>query len=418
MHSEITVNNETRGWIFYDAGCSLCARSAARVNRLLASRGFQLQPLQTPGTAERLGATPEAVFARMHLLTADGRRFAGADAFVEVARHVRWARPFVAVTRLPTVLPLLRRCYDWIAANRYCFGGTCRVPRRFGVATWLPLLLLPTLVLISREYLAGWVFMWAMAFGLFAGCKWLTYRQAVGSGIDFEFHRTFGYLLAWVGMDPTPFSKGNKTATIPRRRDWLAALVRFSLGIGLVWGGVRLLYAAAPLAAGWLGMCGVILLLHFGLFQLLVLAWQHVGVPVTPLMRAPLLATSLGDFWGARWNTGFHTLAHEFAFRPLHRLFGRALAVLAVFLVSGLIHELVITLPARGGYGLPTAYFLLQGLGLVLERSSLGRKLALGTGVRGRAFAIFVATAPAFWLFPPVFVRDVILPMLHALGAI
>lgn len=129
MNTEITVNNETRGWIFYDAGCSLCARSAAGVNRLLERRGFHLLPLQTPGTAERLGITAEELLARMHLLTADGRRFAGADAFVEVARHVRWARPLVAATRLPAVLPLLRRCYDWIAANRYCFGGTCRAPR-------------------------------------------------------------------------------------------------------------------------------------------------------------------------------------------------------------------------------------------------------------------------------------------------
>jgi alginate O-acetyltransferase complex protein AlgI len=164
-------------------------------------------------------------------------------------------------------------------------------------------------------------------------------------------------------------------------------------------------------------MFGVILMLHFGSFHLLALAWQRTGVPVKPLMRAPLLATSLGDFWGARWNTGFHTLAHEFAFRPFSRRIGRTFAVLAVFLLSGLVHELVITLPARGGYGLPTAYFLVQGLGLVLERSSLGRTLALGTGVRGRAFALFVAAAPAFWLFPPVFVRNVILPMLHALGA-
>jgi alginate O-acetyltransferase complex protein AlgI len=164
-------------------------------------------------------------------------------------------------------------------------------------------------------------------------------------------------------------------------------------------------------------MAGIILSLHFGSFQLLALAWQRAGVPVQPLMRAPLLATSLGDLWGARWNTGFHTLAHEFLFRPLHRRIGRTRAVLAVFLISGLIHELVITLPAHGGYGLPTAYFFLQGLGLVLERSSLGTALALGKGIRGRAFTLLIAGAPAFWLFPPVFVRNVILPMLHALGA-
>jgi predicted DCC family thiol-disulfide oxidoreductase YuxK len=99
------------------------------MNPLLERRGFHLLPLQTPGTAERLGVTADVLLARMHLLTADGRRFAGADAFVEVAKHVRWARPLVAATRLPAVLPLLRRCYDWIAAGRHCLGVACRAPR-------------------------------------------------------------------------------------------------------------------------------------------------------------------------------------------------------------------------------------------------------------------------------------------------
>jgi predicted DCC family thiol-disulfide oxidoreductase YuxK len=164
VNTETPVNNQTRGWIFFDADCRLCARSAARVSRLLERRGFHLLPLQTPGTAARLGVTTEALLARMHLLTADGRRFAGADAFVEVARHVRWARPLVAATRLPAALPLLRRCYDWIAANRYCLDGTCRTPRRPGIAAWLPLRLLPVFVFTNRSHLADWVFMWAMAF--------------------------------------------------------------------------------------------------------------------------------------------------------------------------------------------------------------------------------------------------------------
>ena len=259
--------------------------------------------------------------------------------------------------------------------------------------------------------------MWTMAFALYAGCKWLTYQQALGPKVNFATRRALGYLLGWVGMDATPFSKQNTPVQTPQRKDWIAALIRVLLGIAFIWGGARFLLTSSPLAAGWLGMIGVILMLHFGLFQLLALAWQRAGVPVKSLMRAPLLATSLGDFWGARWNSGFHTLAHEFVFRPLHRRTGRTLAVMAVFLVSGLIHELVITLPARGGYGLPTAYFLLQGLGLVLERSPLGRKLALGAGIRGRAFALLVAAAPAFWLFPPIFVCNVILPMLHTIGA-
>ena len=416
MNTEKTVSNETLGWIFYDADCSLCARSAARVNQMLERRGFRLTPLQTPGAAERVGVTSEAMLARMHLLKRDGRRFAGADAFVEMARYVNWARLIVAVSELPGVLPLLRRWYDWIAAHRYCLGGTCRFPRRQSAMDWLPLIALPLAVFAYRSHLANWVFMWAMAFALYAGCKWLTYRKAIATGGALTTRRALGYLVGWVGMEPAPFPKQANIAPAFRHGEWFATLIRVLLGMGLVWAGVRHFHATLPLAAGWMGMFGIILLLHFGLFHLLALAWQSAGVPVKPLMRAPLLATSLGDFWGNRWNTSFHTLAHEFVFRPLRRV-GKSTAVLAVFLVSGLIHELVITLPARGGYGLPTAYFFLQGLGVVLERSALGTRLGLATGIRGRIFAILLAAVPAFWLFPPLFVRNVILPMLHTIGA-
>jgi alginate O-acetyltransferase complex protein AlgI len=380
-------------------------------------RGFRLLPLQTPGTADRLGVTTEALLARVHLLTQDGRRFAGADAFIEIARHVDWARPLVTTARLPAVLPLLRRGYDWIAAHRYCFGGRCRVPRRLSAVDWLPLLVLPMATLALRSHVANWVFMWAMAFALYAGCKWLTYRKTRALGTEFGCRHALGYLLGWVGMDPTPFSKPRVATPAPVQKEWLVAFMRVLLGISLIWGGVRLLYATSPVAAGWLGMFGVILLLHFGLFHLLALAWQSAGVPVKPLMRAPLRATSLGDFWGLRWNTGFHTLAHQLVLVPLRRRVGNVAAVLGVFLVSGLIHELVITLPARGGYGLPTAYFLGQGLGLVLERSALGARFGLAGGIRGQVLVILVAAAPAFWLFPPIFVHHVILPMLHAVGA-
>jgi hypothetical protein len=73
--------------------------------------------------------------------------------------------------------------------------------------------------------------------------------------------------------------------------------------------------------------------------------------------------------------------------------------------------------PARGGYGLPTAYFVLQGLALLFEHSKPGRKLRIGSGWRGWCFAALVAGVPAFWLFHSVFIHHVILPMLHAIGA-
>ena len=34
-----------------------------------------------------------------------------------------------------------------------------------------------------------------------------------------------------------------------------------------------------------------------------------------------------------------------------------------------------------------------------------------------RCFTIIITAAPAFWLFHPPFINNVILPMLHAIGA-
>src|SRR5205085_8727242 len=134
-------------------------------------------------------------------------------------------------------------------------------------------------------------------------------------------------------------------------------------GAALVWGITPLVPTAHPLLLGWSGMLGLVLLLHFGLFRLIALLWQRAGVDAQPLMLEPARATSLADFWGRRWNTGFHQLAHRLVFRPLLRPLGPAAAVLATFFLSGLIHDLVISVPARAGFGLPTAYFMLPGLG-------------------------------------------------------
>jgi hypothetical protein len=91
---------------------------------------------------------------------------------------------------------------------------------------------------------------------------------------------------------------------------------------------------------------------------------------------------------------------------------------MSVFAASGLVHELVISFPARGGYGFPTAYFLLQGFSVLFERSNTGRTIGLGHGWRGWLFTAMCAGGPAFWLFHPPFVRNVILPMFQTLAQI
>jgi len=161
-------------------------------------------------------------------------------------------------------------------------------------------------------------------------------------------------------------------------------------------------------------MIGMILVLHFGIFALLAIAWRAYGLDVRPIMDAPLNSTSLGEFWGRRWNGAFNQLVFENVFRPVARSTDPILGIIVAFLASGLIHELVISLPVRTGYGLPTAYFLLQGCGVIIQH----RVPRIRHGMAGQFFTASVVAVPAFWLFHPPFIRIVILPFMKAIGAL
>jgi alginate O-acetyltransferase complex protein AlgI len=276
---------------------------------------------------------------------------------------------------------------------------------------------MPAAAVFFRDRMPAWLFMWTLSFAIFAALKWMTWwtahdRSAAGAG------RALAYLIAWPGMDAEAFLDGSQRPIQPHGKEWCWALAKTAFGFVLLWVVARRIPAEQTLLRGWIGLFGLILLLHFGSFHLIALFWQTMGIDAQPIMSKPILSRTLSEFWGRRWNLGFRQLGHEFIFRPLHRRIGVAAAGLAVFVASGLIHDLVISFPARGGYGLPTGYFLLQGLGVTLERSHFGAKIGLQAGLRARIFAIVVTAAPAFWLFHPLFVQRVILPFLQAVGAL
>ncbi|KAL8127362.1 hypothetical protein AgCh_014325 [Apium graveolens] len=78
------------------------------------------------------------------------------------------------------------------------------------------------------------------------------------------------------------------------------------------------------------------------------LVWALVGVELEPASNEPYLSTSLQDFWGKRWNLTVTTTLRETVYQPvrkaLEKVTGKDLApvpaVIATFLVSGLMHEL------------------------------------------------------------------------------
>jgi hypothetical protein len=280
---------------------------------------------------------------------------------------------------------------------------------------WLPLVMISVIPFSFRNAVPPWVLMWMLAGALYAGCKWLTWWRC--ASIRAPWWRHAAYLIAWPGMDAKRFLESRGHVPKPTFRSWTAAFLKTIFGALLVWRIVRWAPVTQPLLQGWIGLIGLIFLLHFGSFQLLALAWQQLGVNAQPIMRSPILSKSLAEFWGKRWNSAFNLLVHDFLFRKLHRHISAIGATLVVFLVSGIIHDFVISVPARAGYGLPTVYFLLQGLGLCFERSGFGQKAGLRNALVGRCFTLGVTAIPAFWLFHPPFIKTVILPMLRAVGA-
>ncbi|MEE3367720.1 MAG: MBOAT family protein [Planctomycetota bacterium] len=291
-----------------------------------------------------------------------------------------------------------------------------RVAQNARLAAWLPLVVLPVVVIQFASEWPSWVLMWVVAFSIYAGLKWLSFvdgfvmsKSAVG--------RSLGYLLLWPGMDAKSFSSSSRHIERPRLNEWLMAVANLALGVALVVVAVQFVDRVRMLAE-WIGMAGIVFTMHFGVFHLLSVIWREAGVDAPAIMNAPILSSSLSEFWGKRWNLAFRDLAHTFVFRPGVGKLGITGATMVVFVVSGLVHDAVISIPAGGGWGLPTLYFVIQGVGVLFERSRLGKRLGTRRGVIGWLFCATVTLGPVFLLFHRHFLERVVVPMLTAIGSL
>jgi len=265
--------------------------------------------------------------------------------------------------------------------------------------------------------LPRWGVMWGLAIVVFSLLKLLSWRSR--RTVKASLCRHIGYLFGWPGMDVDTFlSTSDPKVARPSINEWAFATLKMLLGLGII---VTAAWSESDINTywrGWLGMIGTVFALHFGLFHVLSCAWRAGGVAAVPLMDWPVASQSLAEFWGRRWNLAFRDLTHRFIFRPLQRPLGPIGALLTGFLLSGLVHDLVISLPAGGGYGLPTIYFVIQGAGIIGERTITGRRFGLGKGVIGRTYCLTLLIGPVGLLFHRPFVCDVIVPFLKVIGGL
>jgi hypothetical protein len=261
----------------------------------------------------------------------------------------------------------------------------------------------------------GWIAMWTLAAAEFAALKLLTLRGRTRLARGWKI---VAYIAAWPGMDAEAFlHRRLAPADRPALAELVVAFAKLALGLRLAVWAVEHAVSGNRNIVGWIGMLGIIFTLHFGVLHLASWFWRRAGVVAPPIMRAPILARSLAELWGERWNLAFAESARRLILRPLGRRLGGRVAGGIVFLVSGLLHEVVISLPARGGWGGPTLYFLIQAAGMAFERSAAGKHFGLGRGGVGWAWTFVIAAAPLPLLFHAPFVRNVIVPFYRTLSA-
>ncbi len=292
-----------------------------------------------------------------------------------------------------------------------------RAASSWWLAWVLPLVATGGLILAGPK-LPSWAFMWLLAIGIFFTCKGLTVSRWMGRSGRFHPSRLLGYWLAWPGMDAHAFMGKDGELCKHGPAEWMKGCLGVLTGACLIWVVAGRFWPTHPILTGWLGMAGIVMLLHFGLFELLALGWRSRGVRAPSLMCSPIASRSLGEFWGRRWNTAFRTLAHQFVFAPFYSRIGGPGATMAVFLASGLVHDVVISFPAGSGFGMPTLYFGIQGLGVLFERSEAGRRLGARRGLSGRLFALAAATLPIGLLFHSAFIERVMIPFQRFIGGL
>ena len=236
---------------------------------------------------------------------------------------------------------------------------------------------------------------------LLGAMKALVYVEWAATGRRLTWGRYLIFSFLWFGMEPGTFA---------RRRmglEW-----RSHLRIGMMCASAGLLGALIVRSAGWphvlLLFVPMSLAFHYGALRLMTAGFRLGGLRAQVLFRNPFMSTGLGDFWAVRWNTGYAHMMARTVLRPARHVVGSRLAQFMVFVFSGLLHEIAITVPVRSGYGLPTLYFLIQGLAVEVENHLIPRKLR-------RPWALASVLFPIGLLFPPAFREECIVRVLSVL---
>lgn len=117
-----------RAVLLYDGDCGFCVAASARVVRMAPAGAVLRVSFRTPGALDAFpGVSAAACEDALHLVEADGRVTAGAEAVSRVVGLRPLLRPFARLYYLPGLRWAADAAYRWIARRRYRWfaRGTC-----------------------------------------------------------------------------------------------------------------------------------------------------------------------------------------------------------------------------------------------------------------------------------------------------
>ena len=271
-------------------------------------------------------------------------------------------------------------------------------------AAWIVTIFSVVLMKIFVSDLAPGTQMMALIFALFLGMKAVAVCAMLPRGMT-NFQRWTLFSLGWVGMSPLPFERNN--TQLVSKRTIIGGFISILIGLGWLAVVCFLLAKSGPsLILLIAAFPAFIFIFHGGIFHLLAAFYQGKRIAVTEVMDYPISSRSLNEFWSKRWNIVFIGMLRQSVFLPVARKYGSRSALLISFLVSGLLHEVALSLPVNKGFGFPTLYFLIQALLIMAERHFLKGKM-------GRLLVIFSLLIPLPLLFHPAFLQEIMQPFLQ-----
>jgi len=200
-------------------------------------------------------------------------------------------------------------------------------------------------------------------------------------GIGWDFGKA-----VYVPKETRPLEKGPflKATFITFLKSYLVAdlceaIFKLIPGIGSPYGG-SMFYSHLPTAQRYVVSTAIQILAGGALipgFELLYSLMTLVAVGLLnqspkewpPLIMNPWGADSLHEFWAKRWHQALRRTFLVFGGLPGQWLAGRVGMVLGTFLASGLMHEGGTYLLGKGLDHRVTIFFILQGVGILLEKS-------------------------------------------------